>query len=179
MMNFFIPMLLISLFSLQTWANELDPVVEEIPHGVVVRVSPEGMREVFKSDLTAGVVENADSALVELAASVKEENKVESVLPVNELDQVSSDESWYWVWNAVSAISSGYYSYQYHCRSGNSNYYPSYSYSNGGYQYTYYYSSNYYSQYGSRYGRGNSCGSQSDNYGYHYGRGYGWHGRGH
>ena len=146
-------------------SSELDPAVPaNVPQGLVVKISPDGKREVYKANL-AGVVDNENVAIDVLNNSLKEGNKLESVTPASELDQTSSDESWHWSWHHSSG-----FSYRYHCGLSNYDYYPSYSYNSGGYQYNYYYSSSYY-------GYQSGC-HYSDPYGYHYGYGHGWHGPG-
>ena len=151
----------------QAQASELDPVVDSsAPQGLVVRISSDGKRELYKADLQKGIVESSAGAAEALQNTLKEENKVESVTPASELDRTTSDESWHWFWNALSSIG-GYYSYNYSCGGRYYSYYPSYTYNYGGYQYNYYYSSSYYGYRG--------CYGYSDRHGYHYGRGHGWH----
>jgi hypothetical protein len=142
---------------------ELDPTAPaNAPQGLVVKISPDGRREVYKSNFD-GVVDNSATANAVLNSALKEENKIKSVNPISELDRTSSDESWHWSWRGSLG-----FSYNFHFGSGFYDYYPSYSYYNSGYQYNYYYNPTYY---GYRTGY-----HYSDPYGYHYGYGHGWHG---
>ncbi|MBF0207195.1 MAG: hypothetical protein HQK53_09940 [Oligoflexia bacterium] len=160
--------------------DELDPVVDQgAPQGLVVHIAPDGGREVFKTSLDQGIINNDAAAAAALTKAIKEENKVESVAPLSELDRTSSDDSWNWVWNMISNAA-GYFSYKYRHQGRSYDYYPSYSYSWSGHQYSYYYNSNCY---------GNSYSyNYSESYGYHHssghgrnhGGGYGYnHGSGH
>lgn len=161
---------LLSLVAANGWASELDPVPADAPAGMIVRVSADGKREVFKANLK-GVVESNQAAAEELKANIKSENKVESVAPAGELDNVSSTDSWHWSWNSYGnyGYSRGYYSYSYHCHNSYVSYYPSYNYYYGGYSYTYYYSPSYYGGYS-----GNGYYGY-DNYGYHHSHSCGWY----
>lgn len=165
--NWAVLSILATAFGAQALASELDPVIEQVPQGLVVKIAPDGKREVFKADLSKGVVDSSAEAADVLDQSVKPENQIQSVTPASELDQVSSDDSWHWSWNSCGN-SSGYYNYGYSYRGSYYNYYPSYSYNYGGYHYNYYYTPVHYG-YHSGY-------HYSDYSGYHYGGHYGWHG---
>ena len=159
---------LVTWIAMPVIASELDPVFNQVPQGLVVKIAEDGKREVFKANLEKGIVENSAEASAVLENSVKPENQIQSVTPGSELDQVSSDDSWHWNWNSCGG-SSGYYNYGYSYRGSYYNYYPSYSYNYGGYQYNYYYTPVHY---------GYHSGSHwSDQSGYHYGGHNGWHGR--
>ncbi len=161
-------LLLFCVFGQPAFSSELDPVAVAAPQGVIVRVNADGSQDVFKAELKNGVVDTDAAAIDALKANIKDANKLESVVPSNELDQVSSDNSWY-SWGGYdrgysrgyrSGYSDGYrdgyrsgyytgYSYSY---SGYSySYYPSYSYSSRGCNYQYYYTPSYYPSYGGYY----------------------------
>ena len=136
-------------------AGELDQLPGELPLGVIVRQDSAGKAEVFKS--TGAIPVSTDEvAAQEVQASVIDANKVQNVLPLGELDQVSSDEAWYYGSYPSYGYSRTYYSCNY--RSVSYYYYPSYVYYTPRYTYTYYsYCSSYSSYYGYSYYHGCHC----------------------
>ncbi|MBF0312147.1 MAG: hypothetical protein HQK50_06615 [Oligoflexia bacterium] len=154
-------------------ASELDPVStmdKDVPQGLVVHITADGRREVFKATLNEGVVEDDAAAEAVLLDSLKEENLIESVAPLSELDQVSSDESWNWAWNAISTIG-GYFNYGYYNHGRNYNYYPSHSYYRGRDCYNYYYNRDSYRNY---YDRGHHRDFRDNRRDRHHDRNRGW-----
>jgi len=127
--------LLLSAFSMASYASELDPTPAR-PNSVVVREDAQGNREVFKADLTDAVTTDAQAAAA--LQVLTDANKV-TVLPGSELDQGSSQEAWYY-WNYGYGYGyngySSYYGYSY--RGYSYYYYPTYSYCYGSYRYWYY-----------------------------------------
>ena len=158
---------LLSAFSVGALASELDPVVNQVPQGLVVKIAPDGKREVFKTNLSQGIVTDDKAAAESLDPAVKPENKIESVTPGSELDRVSSEDSWHWYWDHCGSSNNGYYHYGYSYGGSYYNYYPSYSYYSGGYQYNYYYTPVHYGYHNGYH--------YDDQWGYHYGGHYGWH----
>ena len=132
-------MVLFSAVAVHASAGELDPVSAEIPQGLIVRFGADGKREVFKANLSNGIVTTDSAAVEAISENILPENKVESVTPGTELDNVTSNESWHWSWNSGNYGNYGHYNYGYHCGGQNYSYYPSHSYYSGGYQYNYYY----------------------------------------
>ncbi|MEK6705115.1 MAG: hypothetical protein AABZ06_04955 [Bdellovibrionota bacterium] len=164
-------MIMFSALTFNVSASELDPVIDQVPQGLIVRFSADGKREVFKANLSNGIVDSDATAVEAITDNIKPDNKIESVTPGTELDNVTSNESWHWFWNTVSYLTGGYggyYNYSYNCGGSSYNYYPSHSYYSGGYNYNYYYTP---THYGYRTGY-----SHQDRWGYHYGSRYGWHG---
>lgn len=138
-------------------ANELDPSTDLAPQGVIVREKTDGSKEVFKASLGRNIVESDAAAADAISTNVKPENKIENIAPLDELDQVSSDNSWRsWYSRYGSGYRSGYsdgyrdgyrdgyYGYSYSSYGRSYDYYPSYSYYRGGYSYHYYYSHHHY-----------------------------------
>ena len=116
-------------------AGELDPKPTQAPEGLIVRVSSQGQREVYKAELQT-VVNDAASASQATTAFVNSAHQIKVIIEGGELDHVSSVESWYNWYNYYNP----YHSY-YGCNwYGNSYYYyPSYNWYNSGYYYYYYY----------------------------------------
>jgi hypothetical protein len=113
-------LLAMSAFEAPAFSSELDPAVPQTPEAIIVREDAEGNQEAFR-----GVV--------------SEETKIENVQAVDELDQVTSTESWYRHrgYGYGHSYRTPYYSYHlpYYGYTYVYNYSPYSSYYSGGYRY--------------------------------------------
>lgn len=122
----------LTLTAAQAQVSELDPKL--VPQEIIVRVDAKGNHEVFKV-ASKNEVTNDEAAAQAVAKFVKETNKVQAVVARSELDQVSSQDSWYYYYNPYQSYS---YCYGYSYSGYNYNYTPYYNYSYGYYNYYYY-----------------------------------------
>jgi hypothetical protein len=123
---------ILSIAGAKAQVGELDPQI--VPQEIIVRVDAHGNHEIFKVAISNDV-KNDQNAAAAVAAYVKNENKIESVIAESELDKETSVDSWYFYYNP-------YYSYGYnfgYSYYGNNYYYrPYYNYNYGYYNYYYY-----------------------------------------
>lgn len=128
-------LLLFCALPLSVFASELDPKSNSLPQTLIVRVSEDGQREVFRTNTAVNDLVNSEASITELTT---DQNKIDRIAPISELDRPSSTSKASWCWggqyNDVYSYTSGvtYYTPVYYYQYG-----PWYSY--GHYTYYYYY----------------------------------------
>lgn len=119
--------------------TELDPQ-NLAPKEIIVRVDQNGQAEVYKVAKTNNV-NSAKSAEAAIENFVIDENKVENIVAQNELDQVTSTESWFYYYNPYFGFNYSYnYGFRYNWGFNTYNFYyrPYYNYYWGNNWYYYY-----------------------------------------
>ncbi|MBL7664510.1 MAG: hypothetical protein JNM93_05210 [Bacteriovoracaceae bacterium] len=118
--------------------TELDPQ-NLAPKEIVVRVDENGKVEVYKVSPSIKV-DNAASAEAAIEKYVVAENKVTNLVTYNELDQVTSTESWFYFYNPNWGYNYNFgFRYNWGFNTYNFYYQPYFNYNWGNSWYYYYY----------------------------------------